>query len=105
MDALRELAARVAADPELRARLGADPVAVLEELAAAAPPASRDRFVYRFVVVVLGTLVLSVAALASGVALHPGDPPRRVPDVLVSLGSAAIGALAGLLAPSPVSER
>jgi hypothetical protein len=56
-------------------------------------------------VVVLGALVLGVAALAGGVALVPGEPPRRVPEVLVSLGSAAIGALAGLLAPSPLAER
>jgi len=105
MCALRELAARVAADPALRARFGQDPVAVLEELAAATPPAARDRFVYRFVVIVLGALVLGVAALAGGVALVPGEPPRRVPEVLISLGSAAIGALAGLLAPSPVAER
>jgi hypothetical protein len=105
MRGLRELAARVAADPVLRARLGQDPVAVLEELAAEAPPAARDRFVYRFVVIVLGALVIGVAALAGGVALVPGEPPRRVPEVLVSLGSAAIGALAGLLAPSPVAER
>jgi hypothetical protein len=103
---LRELAARVAVDPVLRARLGQDPAGVLAELAAAAvPPAARDRFVYRFVVVVLGALVLGVAALAGGVALVPGEPPRRVPEVLVSLGSAAIGALAGLLAPSPLAER
>lgn len=101
---LRELAARVAADPVLRTRLGQDPVGVLEELAAAAPPAASDRFVYRFVVVLLGALVLGVAALAGGVALFPGEPPRRVPEVLVSLGSAAIGALAGLLAPSPLPE-
>ena len=105
MRELRELAERVAADPALRERIAQDPAAVLGDLAAAASPAARDPFVYRFVVAVLGALVLGVAALAGLLAVFPGDPPRSVPDVLVSLGSAAVGALAGLLAPSPLSER
>jgi hypothetical protein len=59
------------------------------------PPAYvADRWTYRIVVISLGAVYLT--ARATGVA-----PP---PDVLTALGAAAIGALAGLLAPSPVSK-
>lgn len=59
-----------------------------------------DKWVYRMVVGALGIVVIAVALgviyLTSSV-----KPPVAIPDVLTALGSAAIGALAGLLAPSP----
>jgi hypothetical protein len=98
---LRQLAARVAADEALQKRVSADPVKELERLALTSPePLRQDYFIYRFVVVVLGVLLLAVAGDA--IYLNRGPEAVELPDVLISLGSASIGALAGLLAPSPL---
>lgn len=58
---------------------------------------SNDVWIYRLVVVVLG-LVLIIASVG---ALMLGMADKSAPDVMVALGSGAVGALAGLLAPSP----
>jgi uncharacterized integral membrane protein len=78
-----------------------NPVAAQTPAAALHPDIARDRVIYRFIVFVLGALALLVAIVASTLVFL--RPEAEVPDVLVSLGSAAVGALAGLLAPSPVS--
>jgi hypothetical protein len=58
-----------------------------------------DKWLYRMVVLVLGlTLVSSI--LGTIVLAMAG---QSTPEVVVALGSAAIGGLAGLLAPSPVN--
>lgn len=60
-----------------------------------------DVWIYRTVVVVLGTTVL--ATIIGGLALaFKGDLTNyKLPSEIVAIGSAAVGALAGLLAPSP----
>jgi hypothetical protein len=65
-------------------------------------PLTTDNWIYRLVVIFLGLTILStviggiyLAYLAKGqqgIELSPG---------IVAIGSAAVGALAGLLAPSP----
>ena len=56
-----------------------------------------DVWVYRMVVFFLGSAVLST--IIGG--LYIATTAAALPDGLVALGSAAVGALAGLLAPSP----
>lgn len=60
----------------------------------------RDVWVYRIVVVALGLSVL--ASLIGAILLAIQD--RSTPELLVALGSAAVGGLAGLLAPSPLNR-
>lgn len=60
-----------------------------------------DKWLYRMVVGVLGLTV--VAALIGTLALAMNG--QSAPEVVVALGSAAIGGLAGLLAPSPINRR
>ncbi|HLF27404.1 MAG TPA: hypothetical protein VJG32_13805 [Anaerolineae bacterium] len=52
---------------------------------------------YRTVVVVLGLVILT--CIAGAILLAIADRPT--PEFLVAIGSAAVGGLAGLLAPSP----
>lgn len=59
-----------------------------------------DVWVYRLIVGALGLLTLIAAV--GGIMLVAGG--KTAPDILVALGSAAVGALAGLLAPSPVGR-
>ncbi|WP_156330091.1 hypothetical protein [Bosea vaviloviae] len=54
--------------------------------------------VYRMVVGFLGSTVLMVALGTIALTWHGVG---NMPDVLTALGSAAVGALAGLLAPTP----
>lgn len=91
------LLAAVARDPVLQQALRDDPLKALSALPPLEPGA--DVWIYRLVVGSLG-LVLLVCAIG-GVVL--ADTSHGVPDLLLSLGSAALGALAGLLAPSPRS--
>jgi hypothetical protein len=60
----------------------------------------RDHWIYRAVVVVLGFTV--VASLVGTIMLVMTD--HSTPEIVVALGSAAIGGLAGLLAPAPKNK-
>ncbi|MCP3137306.1 hypothetical protein [Pyxidicoccus xibeiensis] len=62
-------------------------------------PLNSDKWIYRTVVAILG--VISLTALVGGLLLAYRSEPREIPQMLVALGSTAVGALAGLLAPSP----
>jgi hypothetical protein len=94
--------------PGLLDQVKADPEKTLEALAAQVttslpPPAFvSDKWVYRMVVFALG-LVCGCAVLGTIylTATWTGTTPVQIPDALTALGSAAVGALAGLLAPSP----
>jgi hypothetical protein len=63
-----------------------------------------DKWVYRMVVGALGIVVIAVVFGVIYMTTSQSTPVE-VPDVLTALGSAAIGALAGLLAPSPGSRQ
>lgn len=88
-------------DNALRDRLKSDtdPLGVLQEAANTVDAAAwqGDRLLYRIAVSVLGSLTL-IAAIGAIVLVALG---KTTPEVLVSLGSAAVGALVGLFAPSP----
>ena len=60
----------------------------------------KDIWLYRIVVAVLGLTV--VASVIGAIVLTLSG--QSTPEVLVALGSAAIGGLAGLLAPSPYNR-
>jgi hypothetical protein len=92
-----ELAARVASDPNLQDQIKRDPAGTLAGLAA---PLQNDVWIYRMVVGALGLGVL--IALLGAVLLAMNN--KTIPDMLTAIGSAAVGALAGLLAPSPVNR-
>jgi hypothetical protein len=65
------------------------------------PPALQtDRCIYRIVFSVLGLVVL--AAVIGAIML--GYHSITIPKTLTALGSAAVGALAGLLAPAPAQR-
>jgi hypothetical protein len=63
-------------------------------------PVQKDKWIYRMVVGVLGLTVIS--SLVGAIVLTIVG--QSTPEVIVALGSASIGGLAGLLAPSPVNR-
>lgn len=71
----------------------------------AASPLQTDVWIYRAVVVILGITVLATVFGGLAIALlQHADANAKLPDAIISIGSAAVGALAGLLAPSPVAR-
>lgn len=97
-----ELAEKVAQDPVLQDQIRADPVNAIANLAT---PLQSDVWVYRMVVGALGlTVLIAITGSLYLRAISEADYIRVVPDVVLALGSAAVGALAGLLAPSPTSK-
>lgn len=93
----------VTASPQRLEALKANPLPELQKLtdeAKAVTPWSGDVLLYRIAVVVLGSLTL-IAAIGSIALVSAGKP---IPEVLVALGSAAVGALVGLFAPSPTGK-
>ena len=88
-----DLAVKVAQDPALQERIAEDPARVIASLA---EPLRTDVWIYRIVVGVLGLVVLITIIGVIILAVYG----VTIPDVLTALGSAAVGALAGLLAPS-----
>jgi hypothetical protein len=92
-----ELAIRVAQDPSLASRIKDKPV---ETIAGIAAPLQWDVWIYRMVVGTLGLAVLASIIVAIVIAMSG----KELPQILVAIGSSAVGALAGLLAPSPASK-
>lgn len=99
---------RVLGRAELRDKLKSDPEKVLKETAQEVtrelpPPAFvSDVWTYRIVVIALG--IVCMAAIGGAIyltAMAGSGATLHVPDTLTALGATAIGALAGLLAPSP----
>ncbi len=58
---------------------------------------NNDVWIYRFAVAFLGVTALGTIAAGYYLVAHNGF----VSDMLISIGSTAVGALAGLLAPQP----
>ena len=68
-------------------------------------PLNTDNWIYRIVVLSLGLAVLSIIiGVIVLVASGKITDDKNVPTILTALGSAALGAMAGLLAPSPKSK-
>ena len=99
-----ELLRRVMTQPELIEKIKTDPAKEIQGLVSqvtkeipAMPPLEYDVWIYRMVVTALGVvIVLSVAG-----AIYLTAIKVEIPDILTAIGSAAVGALAGLLSPSP----
>lgn len=92
-------------DPNLLAALKADPIAEMPKLMAKAEREAavytKDKLIYRIAVIVLGSLAI-IAAVGSIILVAMG---LTTPEALVSLGSAAVGALVGLFAQPPQGSK
>src|SRR6516225_8082602 len=95
---VESLAAKVAADAALQEQLRNDPTGALQNLAGS--PLQTDPWIYRIVVGGLGLAVLFTIAAAAYLA----GQDKKIPDGMIAIGSAAVGALAGLLVPSPLRQ-
>jgi cytochrome c biogenesis protein CcdA len=91
-------------DLALQSELQKDPIKTLEMHTSS--PLATDKWIYRAVVLILGSSamfsILGILVVWFYQTLIDSNTQLRVPESLVSFGAMAIGALAGLLAPSPI---
>lgn len=87
---VKQLAEQVAKDQTLSSKIASDPANELSKLAS---PPPLDPSTYKLVIMFLGIALLG--ALAAGLVRE------NVSEFVVAVGSGALGALAGLLAPNP----
>jgi hypothetical protein len=89
---VNDLAAAIDQDPALKSRVAADPATQIRNLVEV--PNTR---VYQLLLCFLGAAVL--IALVGILFLANGG--KTIPESAVAIASTAVGALAGILAPSP----
>ena len=70
-----------------------------EEYAAASSP-----FVYKYSIVILGILALTAAFAGVIVLIIDPTGASKIPEALVSIGSASVGALVGIFARTPNND-
>lgn len=81
---------------------------MVEEVREKVEGAAGDPRAYLSVIKILGSVVIIVALTYTAWTILPllvqsPKQPMALPDALIALGSAALGALAGILAPTPRS--
>ena len=99
VDSVRELVNMIKKDKILEEEIRKDPAKAIAKITES--PLKTDKWIYRIVVLALGLTVL--LAVSGGIYLA-AKQVTATPEILVAIGSAAVGALAGLLAPSPGSK-
>jgi hypothetical protein len=93
--ALQEIAQDESISPDVKGK-------VLGTLQTVVPPLASDVWIYRLVVMSLGSVI--VLTVLGGILVVMTGQTKSLPDGIIAIGSAAVGALAGLLAPSPVNK-
>jgi hypothetical protein len=96
INSVEDLKNEVMSNQQFQEALRLDPIKALEEMDIV-KPLDQDVWIYRIVVSVLGIAVI-LSALGAIILVFVD---KQTPEVLIALGSASVGALAGLLAPSP----
>jgi archaellum biogenesis protein FlaJ (TadC family) len=100
----KEFRDQLSEDKDLQDQMKTDPLATINSFEAIPP--SDDKIIYRLVVIILGMVVVLTISAVIFIALKSGgsDVDKMIPTILTATCSAAIGALTGLLAPSPRTE-
>ena len=99
-----ELVKELEKNPALQEDFKKDPLDAVKKFDNSGPVYLNDIWVYRIVVSVLGLVILAVIIGVIGImATSTENVDSKVPTILAATCSTAIGALTGLLAPSPTS--
>lgn len=100
---VQDLATAVERNPDLKSQMAADPAAALRSLQEPIPNIPPDTRLYTILIVILGLAVL--IALIGPLVLAGLGKHDAIPQAVVAIGSTAVGALAGILAPSPSQSK
>ena len=102
---VRELVTMLEKDKSLKEEVSKDPAKAIAKIAKSKSPlrVPEDIGIYRIVVLMLGIAIL--LAVSGGIILAVIDSTKDIPDILVATAATAVGALAGLLAPTTSSGK
>ena len=98
---LNDFRSQLIVDKSLQEEFKNNPAQAAQDMEVNSPLAT-DQWIYRIVVISLGATVIAIIlGIIVLMAIGKIIDDKSVPTIFTALGSAAIGALAGLLAPSP----
>ncbi len=89
----------LASNSDLQKQFKDDPVKAIQQFSAPIP----DTWIYRIVVGSLGLAIIFVIIAVVIITAKGNTSDDHIPTILTAISSGAIGALAGLLAPSPAN--
>lgn len=98
---LTDLASAIESNSDLKSQVASDPVTTLKNLQGPIP--IPDTGVYRILIIILGLAVL--LPVCGSLAIAAFGKGGSVPEGVIAIASAAIGALAGILVPSPAQRN
>lgn len=99
---------KLQSDPALQNAIKNDPVSTIQQISQR--PIDTDVWIYRIVVGALGLAILTITVGVFVIMMREPvgtitTAEAKVPTILTAIGSGAIGALTGLLAPSPARQK
>lgn len=97
---LKDFKQKMLEDPQLQHEFQQDPINAVRQVKER--PLETDKWIYRIVVITLGLTILAIV-FGTIALIFTGriSEDKNIPTIVTAIGSAAIGALAGLLAPTP----
>lgn len=100
-DSIEDLEAALKSSSDLQEKFKINPVEAIKNMEIRNPK-DTDYWIYRIIVIMLG---LAIIAIIAGLILlsfwSDGKPDSQLLTIFATISSGAIGALAGLLSPSP----
>lgn len=103
-ESIKDFKKELKSNPQLQQEFKTDPIQAAEKISER--PLDWDVWIYRMVVFSLGATILAIViGVIYLISTSMIKEDKNVPTILTAIGSAAIGALAGLLAPSPKSVK
>ncbi|AZB08945.1 hypothetical protein EG344_09005 [Chryseobacterium sp. G0162] len=100
-DSIEDLETALKNNSDLQEKFKTNPVEAIRSVEIRNPK-DTDYWIYRIIVIMLG---LAIIAIIAGLILlsfwSEGEPDSQLVTIFATISSGAIGALAGLLSPSP----
>lgn len=95
---------QIISDKELQEAFKKDPIDTIQRIRI--NPLNSDKWIYRVIVISLGlTIISTIIGVLILIGTDQINDDKNVPTILTAIGSAAIGALAGLLVVPPKNEN
>ncbi len=97
---ISELKIELDKSSELKEKFINNPMQFINSISTSEP--LKDKKVFLFIVGIVGVVLLCSILLGAIIIFKSADVTKaKVPEFIVSIGSTALGAIVGLLAPSP----
>ncbi|AZA81871.1 hypothetical protein C1637_04670 [Chryseobacterium lactis] len=100
-DSIEDLEAAIKSNIDLQEKFKINPVDAIRQVEIRNPK-DTDYWIYRIIVLMLGLAIIAIIAGLILLSVHSKEKPdSQLVTIFATISSGAIGALAGLLSPSP----